>query len=42
VAHLAELNHGPKFWALVGRMFPAHQPARDWLKKYGPALYMYR
>jgi predicted metal-dependent hydrolase len=34
VAHLLELNHSPRFWALVERLHPAHAAARralsDW------------
>lgn len=34
VAHLAELNHSPRFWALVERLYPGHTAARraldDW------------
>lgn len=38
VAHLKEMNHGPRFWALVERLYPAHLSARDWLNREGPAL----
>jgi len=34
VAHLAELNHSPRFWALVETLYPGHAAARraldDW------------
>jgi predicted metal-dependent hydrolase len=39
VAHLAEMNHGPKFWALVRRLDPQHETARAWLKRHGPGLH---
>jgi predicted metal-dependent hydrolase len=39
VAHLAEMNHGRRFWALVDRLCPAHRPARAWLKRNGAELY---
>ncbi|SEH56062.1 M48 family metallopeptidase [Magnetospirillum fulvum] len=39
VAHLVEMNHGPAFWALVERLNGDHRPARDWLKRHGPALH---
>jgi predicted metal-dependent hydrolase len=38
VAHLRELNHGRKFWALVERLDPDHETARAWLNKGGVAL----
>ena len=34
VAHLKELNHGPRFWATVERLLPGHQHARDELRRY--------
>lgn len=39
VAHLAELNHSPHFWAVVRRLCPGHEPARDWLRRNGAALH---
>jgi predicted metal-dependent hydrolase len=34
VAHLVELNHSPRFWAVVEALFPDHAAARralgDW------------
>jgi predicted metal-dependent hydrolase len=38
VAHLKEMNHGPKFWALVERLDPDYERARDWLNEGGVAL----
>lgn len=35
VAHLRELNHSAKFWALVEAVLPGHAPARRWLKDEG-------
>ena len=29
VAHLAHMNHGPRFWALVERTMPRHEEAPD-------------
>lgn len=39
VAHLAEMNHGPRFWALVARLDPNHGKARAWLKTNGAGLH---
>ncbi len=41
VAHLAEMNHGPKFWALVERTMPRMDEAKDWLQIYGMDLHRY-
>lgn len=41
VAHLAEMNHGPGFWALVKRTCPEFQCAKTWLQVYGPDLHRY-
>lgn len=39
VAHLAEMNHGHRFWAEVGRLDPDFQQARLWLKRNGAGLH---
>jgi predicted metal-dependent hydrolase len=31
VAHLVEMNHGPRFWKLVERLVPHVERHRDWL-----------
>lgn len=41
VAHLAEMNHGPAFWALVERHCPQTKSARHWLKQNGRGLHRY-
>ena len=41
VAHLAEMNHGPKFWALVRRTLPEFEAAKRWLQIYGLDLHRY-
>jgi predicted metal-dependent hydrolase len=38
VAHLKEMNHGPKFWTLCRQLCPRTDEARAWLKKNGGAL----
>jgi predicted metal-dependent hydrolase len=39
LAHLHEMNHGPKFWALVDKIYPDKDKAMVWLKQYGMVLY---
>ncbi len=41
VAHLAEMNHGPRFWSLVRRIRPDIDAARRWLQVRGPDLHRY-
>lgn len=41
VAHLREMNHGPKFWALVKQTFPELEQAKEWLQVYGLDLHRY-
>ena len=41
VAHRREMNHGPRFWATVDRLFPARHAAEAWLKKHGASLHRY-
>ena len=38
VAHLVEMNHGPRFWELVERLTPHRDTARRWLAENGAAL----
>lgn len=40
-AHLIEMNHGPRFWALVARLRPDWKRQRDWLRTKGPELHRY-
>ncbi len=39
VAHLREMNHGPRFWATVGELFPGWQQARADLRRCVFALW---
>lgn len=39
VAHLSEMNHGPKFWALCEKLCPDMEKARKWLKQHGSQLH---
>ncbi len=41
VAHLGQMNHGPRFWGLVEKTFPRHEEARTWLRKHGASLHRY-
>jgi len=41
VAHLREMNHGKKFWALVRETMPDMEPARRWLYANGTDLHRY-
>ena len=38
VAHLVELNHSPRFWALVESILPGHAEARRKLDALTPVL----
>lgn len=38
VAHLKEMNHGPKFWRLCTELCPDTKRCKDWLKRNGGAL----
>ena len=41
VAHLVEMNHGPRFWALVARLVPDSAGPRAWLKRHRTRLLSY-
>jgi predicted metal-dependent hydrolase len=41
VAHLREMNHGPRFWRLVREAFPSMNKARAWLNTYGTELHRF-
>lgn len=38
LCHLAERNHGPRFWSLVARLMPDYAPHRAWLREHGMKL----
>ena len=42
VAHLKELNHSPRYWALVASLYPEYRSAESWLKRHGMNLHRYR
>jgi predicted metal-dependent hydrolase len=41
VAHLKELNHGPRFWALVDKLAIDVEGSRAWLSRHGVELHRY-
>ncbi|MDZ4791963.1 MAG: SprT family zinc-dependent metalloprotease [Hyphomicrobiales bacterium] len=41
VAHLKEMNHGPRFWRVVRDTMPEMHKARLWLKKHGSELHRF-
>lgn len=42
VAHLAEMNHSPAYWAAVKRLCPTYAEPRQWLRQNGHRLHAYR
>ncbi|MGA9334933.1 MAG: SprT family zinc-dependent metalloprotease [Rudaea sp.] len=38
LCHLRARNHSPRFWSLVGSLYPGWEAQRDWLKSNGYAL----
>lgn len=40
-AHLLELNHGPRFWALVHELVGDERPHRTWLRAEGARLHAF-
>lgn len=42
VAHMVEMNHSDRFWAVVERLYPGWQVQRKWLHTQGQALHQYR
>lgn len=42
VAHLAEMNHSPDFWAVVTRLYGPYATPRKWLHDNGAGLHRYR
>ena len=41
VAHRREMNHGPRYWAHVARLFPDYERSEAWLKAHGATLHRY-
>ena len=38
LCHRREMNHSPRFWAEVERVFPSYREARRWLRDNGSSL----
>ena len=38
LCHRVELNHSPRFWALVESVLPDYRIPQRWLKDHGPAI----
>ncbi len=41
VCHIAEMNHSPRFWKLVEKIYPNYKAAKLWLKQHGFMLNQY-
>ena len=41
-AHLAHMDHSPRFWACMARLMPDHARRRAWLRREGAALHAVR
>ncbi len=41
VCHRLEMNHGPRYWRLVERVFPERRAAEAWLRANGAGLHRY-
>lgn len=41
VAHLVEMNHSARFWAITNTLFPETERAREWLRRNGSQLHTY-
>jgi predicted metal-dependent hydrolase len=41
VAHMVHLNHSPKYWSLLRRVFPETNRAEAWLKTHGASLHRF-
>ncbi|HMA77657.1 MAG TPA: M48 family metallopeptidase, partial [Candidatus Paceibacterota bacterium] len=42
MCHLQEMNHGPRFWALVGEKLPDYAQLRQELREFDRGLQQYR
>lgn len=42
VAHLVHMDHSARFWAVVQRLMPDYRMRRDWLRRHGSDLMLWR
>ena len=42
VAHMLEMNHSDRFWAVVDQLYPGWEAQRRWLHTQGAALHALR
>ncbi|MDO5706124.1 MAG: SprT family zinc-dependent metalloprotease [Paracoccus sp. (in: a-proteobacteria)] len=42
VAHLAHMDHSPRFWSAVAALMPGYAPHRDWLRRHGGDLLLWQ
>lgn len=42
VAHLAHMDHSPRFWGAVERLLPGYAAHRAWLRRHGGGLMAWR
>lgn len=42
VAHLAIMDHSPRFWAQVEELMPDYAAPRAWLRREGAGLHRFR
>jgi predicted metal-dependent hydrolase len=42
VAHLVEMNHSPRYWAVLESLLPDHARHRAWLRSEGRRLHAFR
>lgn len=41
IAHMREMNHGPRFWRLVNELVRNAERPQAWLREHGPTLHRY-
>ena len=41
VAHLAQMNHSPRYWAVLERLMPDYHQPKTWLRDHGETLVLW-